>query len=257
MRRWIGVLMAVVTAGAVLARDGPAPAGAGPDGPGALTARRTERGVHLVWSDSRGGLAGIWRGTEPGSLHLLAQIPGGHAGFLDLGAAKDQEYWYALGDAKRPGQAIRVGPREPARILAGLVTTCSGLTRGKTFPADTQNYFTASRDPHVQYFGYFILTPFDPEPRTARLVWRDPRGEVFSESEIQVTPKEVELPGGKAGQVLLAQPIGLRNVLSQNGQKRVPTEPGLHSIEAAVDGVTVGVSVFWIGREGDKAPGQR
>lgn len=250
------VLFVAAIAGLGVTVPGATEAGA-TETPNPLTAARTERGVYLSWSKSLTGLLGVWRGTGPGSLRLLAQIPGGQAGFLDLSAARAREYWYALGDAKRPGRTISLPGRTPVRVLAGLVTTCSGLTKGRVFPADTQNYFTATRNAHVQYFGYFFLTPFDASPRTARFVWRDPGGEVLSEYEHKITPREVDIPGGKAGQVLFSQAIGLQHALPQNGQKRVPTEPGLYSVEALLDGVSVGITVFWIGKEGDQAPGLR
>jgi len=195
----------------------------------------------------------IWKGTAPGALHPVATLPPGQTGFWDTAAARTQSFWYAAGDPKSHGPEFSLaGAAAPAGILAGLVTTCSGLAPGGTFPANTQNFFAASRDRHVQFFGYFIMRPFDPTVREARIVWRDPKGAVFSEFSHTVTPHRVELPEGPTGQLLLAQAIGLREAIPQNGQMRVPLEPGIYTIEVFVDGAPVSLTVFYLRDEATK-----
>lgn len=222
-----------------------------------LTARRTARGIYLTWSAPENQRVCVWRGTGPGSLSLLVQLPPGQGGFLDLAVERTAAYAYGLGDQQACSEWVQVpGQVQAAKILAGLVTTCSGLQQGGIFPANTQNYFSASRHAHVQYYGYFLLRPFDPAPREAKLVWRDPAGRVFSEYVHSITPKRVDLPAGPVGQILLAQAVGLRQVLSQNGQQRVPTRPGLYTIETFVDGVPVALTVFYL-RDGGRASGYR
>lgn len=215
--------------------------------PQGLSAKRTAQGIYLTWSDSLTGVVGIWRGTAPGSLRLLAQVPAGQAGFLDLKAGREETYRYALGGTKEHGAAIVVGGVAPVKVLAGLVTTCSGLTKGSPYPANTRNYFSPARDVHVQYYGYFLIRPFDGTPRSVRLVWRDPEGDVFSEYEGTVTPRRVDLAEGPAGGVLLAQAIGLKHSLPQNGQKRIPQGEGVCTVEALIDGVPAGLTVFHLG----------
>ncbi len=222
-----------------------------------FTVKRTPSGIYLSWSASLTGLVGVWRGTEPGRLSLLTRLPAGQTGFMDLGTKSGLGYSYALGDRREHGAEVRLPAVKPIRVLAGLVTTCSGLTKGSSFPANTQNYFVASRDPHVQYYGYFLLRPFDPAPRTARLVWRDSAGLIFSEYTGKITPKEVDLPEGKAGQLLLAQAVGLRHSLPQNGQKRVPVEPGIYTVEAFIDNVPVALTVFFIKKQAGPADPRR
>jgi hypothetical protein len=181
---------------------------------------------------------------------MLAILPSGQAGFLDLSTQKAQSYVYALGDEQRHGPEIAMpAPRGSVRIVSGLVTTCSGLVPNRAFPADTLNYFYSSRHVHVQYYGYFLLIPFDPTPREAKLVWRGPDKQVFSEYSHSITPRQVDLPEGPVGQILLAQAIGLREALPQNGQQRVPTETGMYTVEAFVDGVPVALTIFYLKEE--------
>ena len=84
-------------------------------------------------------------------------------------------------------------------------------------------------------------------------MWRGPDGQVFSEYSHSITPRRVDLPEGQAGQILLAQAIGLRDALPQNGQQRVPVEPGLYTVEALVDDVPVALTIFYL-KEGAAAP---
>jgi hypothetical protein len=225
-----------------------APAAAA-DAPRSLTGWRGDRGIFLSWSET-GGAFTLWRGTESGRLSALLTVPPGQSGFLDLAARRDTRYVYALGDARSHGDAVEF-PAAPAgaRILAGLVTTCSGLQKGGLFPADTQNWFFPSRNAHVQFYGYYLIRPFGDAPREAKLVWRDPAGAVLSEYTHPITPKRVDLPEGPAGQVLLAQAIGLREALPQNGQRRVPASAGLYTVEAFIDGVPVSVTVWYLRSE--------
>ena len=223
------------------------------DAPTELTGWRTIQGVFLSWSRTPTSVFTIWKGTAPGVLQPVATLPPGQVGFWDTSAVRALAYWYAVGDAKSHGpELILPGSTAPVRLLAGLVTTCSGLTPGGTFPANTQNFFTASRDRHVQFFGYFLMRPFDPTVREARIVWRDPKGEVFSEYSHTITPKKVELPEGATGQILLAQAIGLQESVPQNGQLRVPTEPGVYTIEVFVDDVPASLTIFYMRQEASK-----
>lgn len=223
--------------------------------PGGLTAWRTPQGIFLSWSSSPSGAVEIWRGTETGKLAMLATLPGGQRGFLDLGASRGQEYFYALGSGKRPGAELKVpGGGGPLHVLSGLVTTCSGLAPNSLFPANTQNYFSRSRDTHVQYYGYFLLVPYDGVPRDIRLVWKDPRGAVFSEYSRTINPKRVDMPDGPMGQVLLSMPVGLREAIEQNGQKSVPSEPGMYTVEAFIDDSPVALSVFYLRDEQQSQP---
>lgn len=218
--------------------------------PEGLTGWRTPQGIFLTWSGTPAGSFAIWRGTAPGRLAVLATLQPGQAGFMDMGAPGTGAVLYALGTGATPGPGITIGGAAgPVRILSSLVTTCSGLAPGGTFPANTQNYFYPSKHPHVQYFGYFLLEPWDPAPRTARLVWKDPAGAVFSEYSHAITPKRVELPSGAVGQVLLPQAIGLREVLPQNGQQRLPSGTGLCTVEAFLDDVPVALTVFYLKEE--------
>ncbi len=140
----------------------------------------------------------------------------------------------------------------PVRVLPALVTVCSGLAPGGTFPANTRNTFTAARDANVQFYGYYLLKPWNPAVRVARLVWRDPSGTVFSEYSHDITPRETALADGPAGNILLAQAIGLRTVVTQNGQVRVPDAPGLYTVEAFLDGVPISESVFYLQGSGTR-----
>lgn len=220
------------------------------DAPAPLTGWRGARGIELSWADASRAWT-IWRGTEPGRLMPMITMPAGQTGFLDFSVARTGRYFYALGDPKAHGDPLEFpGAPGVTRILAGLVTTCSGLQKGGLFPADTQNWFFASRNAHVQYFGYYFLKPFDPGPREAKVVWRDPAGAVFSEYTHSVTPKRVDLADGPAGQILLAQAMGLREALPQNGQKRVPTQPGLYTIETFIENVPVALTVWYLREEG-------
>ncbi len=217
------------------------------EAPGSLTGWRGDRGIFLSWGDATKSFT-LWRGTEPGRLGVLLTVPPGQSGFLDLAALRTTRYLYALGDRSSHGEVVEIPGMAAgtSRVLAGLVTTCSGLQRGGLFPADTQNWFTGSKNAHVQYFGYYFLKPFDPAPREAKLVWRDPAGAVFSEYTHPITPKRVDLPDGAAGQILLAQAIGLREALPQNGQRLVPTVPGLYTVETFVDGDPVAVTIWYL-----------
>jgi hypothetical protein len=223
------------------------------DAPAGLTGWRMARGITLTWSQTPAGGFTIWRGTEPGKLRPLVTLPPGQAGFWDTTAARLQGYVYALGDSRSHGSELDLpGAPPPVRILAGQVTTCSGLRRDAVFPADTQVIFTPSRDAFVEFFGYFLMRPFDPTVREARLVWRDPKGAVFSDYTHQITPRRVELPEGPVGQIVLPLSVGLRQVVAQNGQTRVPTEPGTYTIEAFVDEVSVSLTVWYLREEGPK-----
>jgi len=222
--------------------------------PEGLTGWRTPQGIFLTWSGTPAGSFAVWRGTMAGRLAVLATLQPGQAGFMDMGAPGTGAVIYALGTGATPGPGITIGSvAGPVRILSSLVTTCSGLAPGGTFPANTQNYFYPSKHPHVQYFGYFLLQPWDPAPRTARLVWKDPAGAVFSEFSHAITPKRVDLPTGPVGQVLLPQAIGLREVLAQNGQQRLPAGTGLCTVEAFLDDIPVALTVFYL--KEDPKPG--
>jgi len=218
--------------------------------PVGLTAWRTGQGVHLSWSAELSGKTVIWKGTEPGKLSVLAILPGGQKGFIDLSAGKEFAYYYGLGDEKAPFADVSLpGPGKGVRILSGLVTTCSGLAPGGVFPANTQNYFSPARDTHVQFYGYYFLRPFDSKEREVRIVWKDPAGEVFCDYSHSVAPKKVDLPGEAVGQILAPLAVGLREVIGRNGQTRIPSASGLYTIETFVDDVSVSVSVFYIREE--------
>lgn len=242
-------LAALALVSSLVLAGGSAPRADGPL-PGGLTAWRTAQGIFLSWSASPSGSVEIWRGTESGKLSLVATLPGGQHGFLDLSAARRQEYFYALGSGKRPGAELNVpGGGGPVQVLAGLVTTCSGLAPNSMFPANTQNFFVRSRDNHVQYYGYFLVRPYVQSPHDIRLVWRDPHGAVFSEFSRTINPKRVEISGEAMGQILMSMPVGLREAVAENGQKSVPTEPGMYTVEAFVDDEPVALSVFYIREE--------
>ncbi|MEK7474927.1 MAG: hypothetical protein AAB152_04745 [Candidatus Coatesbacteria bacterium] len=223
------------------------------EAPTGLTGWRSARGITLSWSQSPAGGFTIWRGTVSGSLRTLASLPPGQGGFWDTSAARLQGYVYALGDSRSHGpELVLAGAPPPVRIMAGQVTTCSGLRRDAVYPADTQAFFTPSRDAFVEYFGYFLMRPFDPTVREARIVWRDPKGGVFAEYSHPITPRRVELPEGPVGQIVLPLSIGLRQVVAQNGQTRVPTEPGTYTVEAFVDDVPVSLTVWYLREEASK-----
>jgi len=229
---------------ALLFLASPAVCGGVPTG---LTGWRTPQGIFLTWTETPTGPFAVWRGTAPGSLTILATLQRGQVGFMDMGVRRETPYVYALGTGAAPGTEFRVdGLAAPVRILAALVTTCSGLSPGGTYPADTQNYFYPGKDRHVQFFGYFFLEPWDPAVRTARLVWKDATGAVFSEYSHAITPKRVELAGGTVGQLLLPQAIGLKDTLPQNGQLRIPAGPGMCTVEAFLDDVPIAMSVFYL-----------
>lgn len=231
-----GVLLA---AGSSVLADSPAP----------LTGWRTERGIFLSWTDPAKSFT-LWRGTEPGRLSVLLTVPAGQSGFHDLAAHRAGRWCYALGDARSHGDALDFPGTAPAGgMLAGLVTTCSGLARGRWAPADTQNGFVASRNAHVQFFGSYFLAPFDDAPHATRVVWKDPAGAVFADLAGPVTAKRVELPAGPAGRLLISMAIGLREALPQSGQRRVPVAPGQYTIEAFIDGAPVSLTVWYLGGE--------
>jgi len=260
MRTISAVLLAAAMAGcfaksATVQPAAPAsPAPAAGLGPSGLTAWRTPQGIYLSWSTTPEGAFEIWRGTFSGGLSLVATLPPGTQGFVDIAAHRTQGYWYALGAGKKPGAALEVpGAPAAAHVLAGLVTTCSGLMPNSLFPANTQNYFFKGRSTHVQYFGYFLLKPYDPSPRDVRLVWKDPHGAVFAEISKSVNPKKLDMPEGPVGQVLLSTPVGLQAVVAQNGQKSVPDEPGTYTVEAFIDDVPVALTVFYLKEEASQA----
>jgi hypothetical protein len=200
----------------------------------------------------------VWRGTGPGSLAMLAILPAGQAGFLDLGVTRTQEYAYALGDERRHGPPLVIpGSSGKTELIPSLVTTCSGLFKGK-YPVDARNYFNLSKDGHVEFFGMYLVKPYDSNPRQVRIVWRDAEGEVFSELSQPIVPQKVDLQKRElVGRMVIAQAIGLKDALPQNGQKRTPTQAGLHSIEVFVDEAPVSRTVFFImpeaAREGPAA----
>jgi hypothetical protein len=241
---------AASASGAEAARAAPAPQG--------LTASRTAQGVLLSWSAGRDGRVAVWRGEESGEPKVLAVLPAGQSGFLDLSARRDKAYTYGVGDERAPQEkAVLPAQGARARIVPSLVTTCSGLVQGRAFPGNTQNYFTLGRDPHVQYFGYFIVKPYEPGERVVRLVWRDPAGQVFSEYTHSVTPRKAEMPGEPVGNMVITQAIGLKDSLPQNGQVRVPDQPGVYTVETQFDGETAAQTVFFIMQSGSapSAPG--
>jgi len=217
--------------------------------PSGLTGWRTPQGIFLSWSASgmgAGTRVGVWRGTEPGSLAMLAMLPAGQSGFLDLGSQKNQGYAYALGDDSKPGPAIVIPASGKTSLFPSLVTTCSGLFKGQ-YPADARNYFRTDKDSHVQFFGWYIVRPLVSESRQVRIVWRDSMGEVFSELAQDVVPQRVDMQKREpVGRIVVAQAIGLKEAFPQNGQLRVPSEPGLYSIEVTVDGVQVSLTIFFI-----------
>jgi hypothetical protein len=232
--------------------------------PSGLTGWRTPQGIFLSWSASGTGVrgqVGVWRGTEPGSLAMLAQLPSGQAGFLDLGAQKNQGYAYALGDDRKPGPPVLFPAPGKTSLFPSLVTTCGGLFKGK-YPADARNYFQSAKDSHVQFFGMYLVRPFDSTSRQVKIVWRDPAGEVFSELEQGIVPQRVDMQKGEpAGRIVVAQAVGLRESLPQNGQQRVPVNPGLYSIEVSIDDVPASITIFFVlpsaspgGKSSDAAP---
>jgi len=223
------------------------------DPPAALTGWRTAQGIFLSWSSTPPGAWTIWRGTASGALRPLTTLPPGQAGFWDTAVARTKAYAYALGDSRTHGLELEIaGAPPPVRIISGLVTTCSGLTPGMVYPGDSRNIFDPSRDRNVQFFGMFILRPFDPTVREVRIVWRDPKGDIFSQYSHPVTPRPADLPGERVGQLVLPQAIGLREVVSQNGQLRLPQEPGRHTVEVFVDEVPVSLTVFYLGEAASK-----
>lgn len=242
-----GVLAQVLLFSALFPSPSPSAVVSEPVG---LTAWRSAQGVHLSWSAQFAGKTVIWRGTEPGKLSVMAILPGGQKGFMDLSAEKGLPYTYGIGDEKAPfAEVALAGLGTGVRVLSGLVTTCSGLAPGGVFPANTQNYFSPARDSHVQFYGYYFLRPFDSAEREVRIVWKDPAGGVFCEYSHVVAPKKVDLAEGAVGQVLVPLAVGLREVIARNGQTGIPSAPGLYTIEVSIDGVPVSVTVFYIREE--------
>jgi len=239
--------------------SGSAPQAGIAESPVELTAWRTAQGIFLSWSTTPQGISQIWRGTFPGGVVRMATIPGNQQGFLDLSAGRGQEYYYALGSGSQPGPLLHMPGRGGlVRIMAGLVTTCSGLAPGGVFPANNQNVFRKSQNPHVQFYGLYVMKPFDPTVREVRIVWKDPKGQVFSQYSHSITPRRIELPDGPAGQIVAPQAIGLQQVVAQNGQLRLPDEPGMHTVEVFVDDIPVSLAMFYIKEEPaqPKAPAQ-
>jgi len=224
-----------------------APRADAPAAPQGLTAWRTSQGVFLSWSASRSGSVAVWRGEEGEEPRMFLNLPSGQAGFLDLGAKREKSYVYGIGSERVAAERVTVpGAGARGRILPSLVTTCSGLVQGRAFPGNTQNYFQIGKDVHVQYFGYFILKPYDPAEREVRLVWRDPDGKIFSEYSHGVTPRKADFPEGTLGHVVITQAIGLKEALPQNGQVRIPDKPGLYTVETFFDGEPAAQTVFFL-----------
>ena len=99
------VVSLVLVAALLPVVDAAREAHAGP--PSGLTGWRAPQGIFLSWSATGGDdRVGVWRGTGPGSLAMLAILPAGQAGFLDLGVTRTQEYAYALGDERRHGPPL-------------------------------------------------------------------------------------------------------------------------------------------------------
>jgi len=189
----------------------------------------------------------------------MATIPGNQQGFLDLSAARGQEYFYALGSGSRPGPLLNVPGRGGAfRIMAELVTTCSGLAPGGIYPANNQNVFQKSQNPHVQFYGLYVMKPYDAAVREVRIVWKNPKGVVFSQYSHPVTPRRIELSDGPAGQIVAPQAVGLQQIVTQNGQTSLPDDSGMHTVEVFVDETPVSLSIFYIKEEPaqPKAPAQ-
>jgi hypothetical protein len=243
----------------VASASGSAPPAVSAGNPVSLTGWRTSQGVFLSWSSTPQGVSQIWRGTYPGGVSRMATIPGNQPGFLDLSAVSGQEYYYALGAGSRPGPLLHIPGRGGAvKIMAGLVTTCSGLAPGGVFPANNQNVFLRSQNPHVQFYGLYVMKPFDPGVREVRIVWTDPKGRVFSRYSHSITPRRIELPDGPAGQIVAPQAIGLQQVVAQNGQESVPEEPGMYTVEVFIDDVPASLAIFYLKEEPaqQKAPAQ-
>jgi hypothetical protein len=225
----------------------PACASAATAPPGPLTAWRTPLGIRLDWGSPSPVPVRIWRSSAAGAYTPLATLPPGQAGFVDLSARPESGYRYALGEpgSGAPEVEIPAPPAGgPANVLAGLVTTCRGLAPGGTYPADTRNLFELGKDRVVQYFGYFVLKPWREGVRHGRLVWRAPDGRTLAEYAHSLSPRRLDLPDGPVGQIVLAMAFGLDRPVEQNGQREVPTEPGLYTIEAFLDGGAVGLTFF-------------
>lgn len=253
------ILTAALLLSSLAFASGSTPQAVTGESPVELTGWRTPQGIFLSWSSTPQGVSQIWRGTYPGGVARMATIPGNQQGFLDLSAVRGQEYFYALGSGSRPGPLLKLpGRGGSASIMAGLVTTCSGLAPGGVFPANNQNVFQKSKNPHVQFYGLYVMRPYDPGVREVKIVWKDPRGQVFSQYSHSITPRRIELADGPAGQVVAPQAIGLQQIVAQNGQLRLPEEPGMHTVEVSIDDIPVSLAIFYIKEETvqPKVPGQ-
>ena len=159
------------------------------------------------------------------------------------------------------------------RWMTGHITTCSGLINN--YPADSTNWFYRGQHNVVQYFAYILFpvksvsfnmaeryylfeNPYkyysgasdfsDSEDYVFENKWVSPSGKIICEKMVKWTKsasdKKVSVNDRQFVPYVFANYAGIKQMYRENGQERLPDEPGLYHIDLYINGVLSAVTFF-------------
>jgi hypothetical protein len=179
----------------------------------------------------------------------------------------------ALACALAPGAPLRAG----ARPLVAVLGTCGALA-ADAYPADTQNWFDASRSSQVLFYAH-LLFPVEPSPdellpdgpvepwhppmavpvpgadaalqdggHFAEAEWLDPQGARIAYFGRTLTARTradwISVAGRDYIPHTFAMAIGTRDLRTDAGQAKLPSLEGQYTVRLRVDGRSVGLAFF-------------
>jgi hypothetical protein len=173
--------------------------------------------------------------------------------------------------------------RAGVRPLVSVMGTCSALTPN-TYPADAQAWFDATKQSQVVFYAH-LLFPLRPLPAEregqaqawhpplltgtsaaadsadafyAQADWRDPSGSPVALFGLSLTARlrsdYLSVNGREYIPHTFAMAIGTRDLRSQAGQLRLPSQEGTYSVRFSVDGRDLGLSFFRMVKPAQSAP---
>ncbi len=158
-------------------------------------------------------------------------------------------------------------------FVIGHMTTCSGLINN--YPADSTNWFYRAQHAVIQYFAYLLfpvksqslnmsdrhylfVNPYkyyagqsgseDSEDFIFENRWISPSGKIICEKTVKwaksSNDKAITVNDRQYVPYVLANYAGIKQMYRENGQERLPDEPGLYHINLYVNGILSGVTFF-------------
>jgi hypothetical protein len=161
--------------------------------------------------------------------------------------------------------ALAAGLRAAPAPLVSVLGTCSALT-SNTYPADSVNWFDASRHSQVVFYAHLLYPVQDTEQAWhaplvwppsplgfqdefhAEAEWLDPQGQRIAFHSLtfpaRIRADWLRVNGADYVPHTLAMAIGTRDLRAEAGQTRLPDQIGQYTVKLRLDGRDTALAFF-------------